>query len=78
MFAQAHTPIYTHAHTHISVYNLSFVSVYFQLTPVNTVAFTVQAKDADDDTLVYSIDQASVSTTFKLLEYMNKPQASPY
>lgn len=40
---------------------------FIQLTPVNTVAFTVQASDADNDKILYSIDQTSVSLTFKPL-----------
>lgn len=47
------------------------------MTPVNTVAFTVQAKDADDDTIIYSIDQASVSTIKLFLKYRNKRQTIP-
>ena len=40
----------------------------FQLTPVNTVVFTVQATDADNDRIIYSIDQSSVSLTLLLLK----------
>lgn len=36
----------------------------FKLTAVNTVVFTVQATDADNDNIIYSIDQASVSCIF--------------
>lgn len=34
--------------------------VYVQLTAVNSVAFTVEATDADGDTLTYIIDETSV------------------
>lgn len=43
-----------------------FCLYVFQLTPVNTVVFTVQATDADNDEIIYSIDQTSVSSTFLL------------
>lgn len=41
-----------------------FCFYVFQLIPVNTVVFTVQATDADNDEIIYSIDQTSVSSTF--------------
>lgn len=34
----------------------------FQLTPVGTVVFSVQASDADNDKILYSIDQTSVGS----------------
>ncbi|TMS05437.1 Cadherin-related family member 5 [Larimichthys crocea] len=37
-----------------------------ELTPVNTVVFTVQAKDADNDMIVYLIDQTSEMNTAEL------------
>lgn len=33
---------------------------YVQLTPVNSVVFTVKAVDADGDMITYIIDQSSV------------------
>ncbi|XP_013858923.1 cadherin-related family member 5 isoform X2 [Austrofundulus limnaeus] len=42
-----------------------------EMTPVNTVAFTVQAKDADDDTIIYSIDQASPDAEYFRIDLPN-------
>ncbi|XP_017260986.1 uncharacterized protein LOC108229822 isoform X2 [Kryptolebias marmoratus] len=42
-----------------------------ELTPVNTVAFTVQAKDADDDKIVYSIDQTSPDAEYFRIDLPN-------
>lgn len=40
---------------------MSFLSSFIQLTKVNTVVFTVRATDADNDKIIYAIDQTSVS-----------------
>lgn len=56
-------------------YFSAYLSVYlcvFQLTPVNTVVFTVQATDADNDKIIYSIDQTSVSSTLLLFTKKEK------
>lgn len=38
------------------------LALCFQLTPVGTVVFSVQASDADHDKIIYSIDQTSVGS----------------
>lgn len=43
--------------------NVFFCLCVSQLTPADTVVFTVQATDADNDKIIYSIDQTSVSFT---------------
>lgn len=40
-----------------------FLALCFQLTPVGTVVFSVQATDADNNKIIYSIDQTSVSSS---------------
>lgn len=61
----------------LSLWIFFWISLCFiQLTPVNTVAFTVQALDADNDKIIYSIDQTSVSLTFKLLKLVYKWESS--
>ncbi|MED6280186.1 hypothetical protein CHARACLAT_008169 [Characodon lateralis] len=42
-----------------------------ELTPVNTVAFTVQALDADDDKILYSIDQTSPDAEYFRIDRPN-------
>ncbi|KAM4734239.1 cadherin-related family member 5 [Anableps anableps] len=42
-----------------------------ELTPVNTVAFTVQALDADNDKILYSIDQTSPDAEYFRIELPN-------
>lgn len=61
-------PMYIKLGMHVSVLdsNVFPVCVFFQLTPVNSVVFTVQATDADNDKIIYSIDQTSVSSTLLL------------
>lgn len=39
---------------------------------MNTVAFTVHARDGDNDTIIYSIDQTSVSFNSKCQHKENK------
>ncbi|KAL6106836.1 uncharacterized protein ACO6RY_10606 [Pungitius sinensis] len=45
-----------------------------ELTPVNTVVFTVQAKDADNDKIIYSIDQASPDAEYFKVDLPNSGQ----
>ncbi|XP_040017845.2 cadherin-related family member 5 [Gasterosteus aculeatus] len=45
-----------------------------ELTPVNTVVFTVQAKDADNDKIIYSIDQASPDAEYFRVDLPNSGQ----
>ncbi|XP_037622875.1 cadherin-related family member 5 [Sebastes umbrosus] len=42
-----------------------------ELTPVNTVVFTVQATDADNDKIIYSIDQASPDAEYFKIDLPN-------
>ncbi|XP_043980618.1 cadherin-related family member 5 [Gambusia affinis] len=42
-----------------------------ELTPVNTVVFTVQALDADDDKILYSIDQTSPDAEYFKIDLPN-------
>ncbi|XP_042351467.1 cadherin-related family member 5 [Plectropomus leopardus] len=42
-----------------------------ELTPVNTVVFTVQATDADNDKIIYSIDQASPDAEYFKVDLPN-------
>ncbi|XP_056242605.1 cadherin-related family member 5 [Seriola aureovittata] len=42
-----------------------------ELTPVNTVVFTVQATDADNDKIIYSIDQTSPDAEYFKVELPN-------
>ncbi|XP_071356761.1 cadherin-related family member 5 isoform X2 [Trachinotus anak] len=42
-----------------------------ELTPVNTVVFTVQATDADNDNIIYSIDQASPDAVYFKVDLPN-------
>ncbi|XP_038124736.1 cadherin-related family member 5 [Cyprinodon tularosa] len=42
-----------------------------ELTPVNTVAFTVQALDADNDKIIYSIDQTSPDAKYFRIDLPN-------
>ncbi|CAL8263596.1 unnamed protein product [Merluccius merluccius] len=42
-----------------------------ELTPVNTVLFTVRAMDGDDDRLIYSIDQESPDAEYLKLDLPN-------
>ncbi|KAM3870585.1 uncharacterized protein ACN63O_005711 [Diretmus argenteus] len=42
-----------------------------ELTPVNTVVFTVQATDADDDKIIYSIDQTSPDAKYFKVDLPN-------
>ncbi|XP_059916097.1 cadherin-related family member 5 [Gadus macrocephalus] len=42
-----------------------------ELTPVNTVVFTVHAVDGDDDSLIYSIDQESPDAEYLKLDLPN-------
>ncbi|XP_014854265.1 PREDICTED: cadherin-related family member 5-like isoform X1 [Poecilia mexicana] len=42
-----------------------------ELTPVNAVAFTVQALDADDDKILYSIDQTSPDAEYFKIDRPN-------
>lgn len=64
----------TYTQVHIKMLRLSKVFLcssvclfVVQLTPVNSTVFTVKATDADDDKIIYSIDQTSVSFTFPVL-----------
>ncbi|CAL8358767.1 unnamed protein product [Lota lota] len=45
--------------------------VISELTPINTVVFTVYAMDADDDRLIYSIDQESPDAEYLKLDLPN-------
>ncbi|KAM8891999.1 cadherin-related family member 5 isoform 1-T2 [Spinachia spinachia] len=45
-----------------------------ELTPVNTTVFTVQAKDADNDKIIYSIDQASPDAEYFKVDLPNSGQ----
>ncbi|KAL7402387.1 hypothetical protein ABVT39_014271 [Epinephelus coioides] len=45
--------------------------VISELTPVNTVVFTVQATDADNDKIIYSIDQASSDAEYFRVDLPN-------
>ncbi|XP_015207648.2 cadherin-related family member 5 isoform X1 [Lepisosteus oculatus] len=49
----------------ITTYNIS------ELTAVNTVLFTVQAKDADDDTIMYVIDPAMPDASYFRIDLPN-------
>ncbi|KAK1887169.1 Cadherin-related family member 5 [Dissostichus eleginoides] len=42
-----------------------------ELTPVNTVVFTVKASDADNDKIIYSIDQASPDAEYFKIDLPN-------
>ncbi|XP_039990154.1 cadherin-related family member 5 [Xiphias gladius] len=42
-----------------------------ELTPVNTVVFTVQATDADNDKIIYSVDQTSPDAEYFKVELPN-------
>ncbi|XP_059190832.1 cadherin-related family member 5 [Centropristis striata] len=42
-----------------------------ELTPVNTLVFTVQATDADNDKIIYSIDQASPDAEYFKVDLPN-------
>lgn len=42
-----------------------------ELTPVNTVVFTVQATDGDNDKIIYSIDQASPDAEYFKIDLPN-------
>ncbi|KAM3609120.1 uncharacterized protein V6R79_009918 [Siganus canaliculatus] len=42
-----------------------------ELTPVDTVVFTVQAKDADEDKIIYSIDQSSPDAKYFKIDLPN-------
>lgn len=53
-----------------------FCMCVLQLTPADTVVFTVRATDADNDNIVYSIDQTSVSSTILLYTWFHKISAS--
>uniref|UniRef100_A0A3Q3IWP1 Cadherin domain-containing protein n=1 Tax=Monopterus albus TaxID=43700 RepID=A0A3Q3IWP1_MONAL len=45
--------------------------VISELTPVNTIAFTVHATDADNDTIIYSIDQTSPDAEYFKVDFPN-------
>lgn len=59
---------------------MSFLSSFIQLTKVNTVVFTVRATDADNDKIIYAIDQTSVSfiVFFLILNKLIQTQPSSY
>ncbi|XP_033941685.1 cadherin-related family member 5 [Pseudochaenichthys georgianus] len=42
-----------------------------ELTPVNTVVFTIKASDADNDKIIYSIDQASPDAEYFKIDLPN-------
>uniref|UniRef100_UPI003AB018EC uncharacterized protein n=1 Tax=Centroberyx gerrardi TaxID=166262 RepID=UPI003AB018EC len=58
-------------HTPVFAENTVQSLILSELIPVNTVVFTVQATDADDDIIIYSIDQTSPDAEYFKMDLPN-------